>query len=83
MKFTIEIDCTPEEAREFFGLPKVADLQAEMMEQVQKRMADYFSSADAETLAKTWLPGGIEAWQTMQQAFLDQFAAGKPKKPAK
>ena len=27
MKFTIEIDCTPEEARHFFGLPEVKPMQ--------------------------------------------------------
>lgn len=32
MKFTINCDCTPEEARRFFGLPD--------MEQVNEQMAD-------------------------------------------
>jgi hypothetical protein len=31
MKVNIEIDCTPEEARRFMGLPDVTGLQEEMM----------------------------------------------------
>jgi hypothetical protein len=31
MKITIDIDCTPGEARAFLGLPDVAPLQAEVM----------------------------------------------------
>jgi Family of unknown function (DUF6489) len=34
----IEIDCTPVEARQFFGLPDVGPLQAAVMERVQKEM---------------------------------------------
>jgi hypothetical protein len=31
MKVTVEIDCTPAEARQFFGLPNVEPMQAAMM----------------------------------------------------
>ena len=30
MKFTIDIDCTPQEARTFFGLPDVTQLNETM-----------------------------------------------------
>ena len=46
MKFTIDIDCTPEEARAFFGLPPVAGLQEEMLKQIQTRMSEYLKGAD-------------------------------------
>ena len=38
MKIKLDIDCTPEEARTFLGLPDVAPLQAEMMRTIQERM---------------------------------------------
>jgi hypothetical protein len=38
MKVTIEIDCTPIEARQFFGLPNVEPLQTAMMAKLEKRM---------------------------------------------
>jgi hypothetical protein len=38
MKVTIEIDCTPLEAREFMGLPDVQPMQAAMMDKLQEKM---------------------------------------------
>ena len=38
MKVTIEIDCTPVEARQFFGLPNVEPMQAAVMQELEKRM---------------------------------------------
>jgi Family of unknown function (DUF6489) len=38
MKVNVEIDCTPAEARQFFGLPNVEPMQAAVMEQLQKNI---------------------------------------------
>ena len=32
MKFTVNVDCTPEEARRFFGLPDAEQMNENMME---------------------------------------------------
>ena len=37
MKLKIQIDLTPQEAREFFGLPEIRPLQDELMETITKR----------------------------------------------
>ena len=37
MKINVEIDCTPEEARAFFGLPDVAPMQERLMKEVEER----------------------------------------------
>ena len=39
MKMTIEIDCTPQEARTFLGLPDVSGLNDKLIEEMQKRMS--------------------------------------------
>jgi hypothetical protein len=39
MKFNIEIDCTPEEARKFLGLPDVSAVQERLMIQVETQMS--------------------------------------------
>jgi hypothetical protein len=39
MKISIEVDCTPEEARRFLGLPDVAPMQAALVEEMQKRLS--------------------------------------------
>ena len=38
MKITVEIDCSPVEARAFLGLPDVSALNARMVEEMQSRM---------------------------------------------
>jgi len=74
MKIKIDIDCTPEEARSFLGLPDVAPLQAEMMRTIQERMTKTLATMDPETLMKMWLPAGTPSFEQMQKAFWQQFA---------
>ena len=79
MKFNIEIDCSPEEAREFFGLPNVEKFNDMMMAQVQEQFASQMKSMDADTLMKTWMPAGQKAMENFQEQFFSQFS----KKPDK
>ena len=74
MKVTIDVDCTPEEARAFLGLPAVAPLQEAVLQEMQKRMLDGLSKMEPEALLKQWLPSGGEGWEQMQKAFWGQFA---------
>jgi hypothetical protein len=54
MKVTVVVDCTPLEAREFFGLPDVQPMQAAMMEQVQAKMLANMDQFSPETLLQNW-----------------------------
>lgn len=68
MKVNIEIDCTPEEARQFMGLPDVSALQAEMLAGLREKVAVSARTMDPETLMKGWLAGaapGMEGFQKM------------------
>ena len=69
MKITIDVDCTPEEARTFLGLPDVQPMQAAMMKTVQERMQQALDSTDPDSLMKTWLPIGLGAAEQMQKMF--------------
>jgi hypothetical protein len=80
MKFQIEIDCTPLEARQFLGLPDVAPMQEALMKQLEKQLSDALSGRDAEALLKTWMPMGIQGIEQMQKAFWAQFMDPKNKK---
>ena len=73
MKISIDIDCTPEEARRFFGLPDVAPMQEAVMAEVQERVLANLKAMDAETLVKTWMPAGMQGWEQMQKAFWSQM----------
>ena len=74
MKINIDIECTPQEARSFLGLPDVEPMQKAMMQQTQDRMMQYLDGMDPETLLKTWLPAGIQGWEQIQKAFWSQLA---------
>src|SRR5438046_10750350 len=54
MKVTVTVDCTPLEAREFFGLPDVQPMQAAMMEQLQAKMMSSMDQFSPETLMHNW-----------------------------
>ena len=49
MKITLDVDCTPEEARAFLGLPDVAPIQAAVIEEVGKRMSAGLEAMEPET----------------------------------
>jgi len=58
MKVKIDIDCTPEEARTFFGLPDLGPQQQEMLKAMQEKMMGAMGAMDPETIMKAWMPGG-------------------------
>lgn len=70
MKVTIEVDCTPEEARRFFGLPDVVPMQQAVMEKLQDRMESAIDATTPEALLKVWMP---MAPDQMQEAFAKLF----------
>lgn len=74
MKITVDIDCTPDEARTFFGLPDVKPMQEAMMSQIQERMTASLSAMEPETMLKTWLPAGVQGMEQLQKMFWAQFA---------
>ena len=76
MKVTVNVDCTPEEARAFIGLPNIAPLQERMMKEMENRMAENLQNLDPETFMKTWLPLTMESWGEMQKMFWSQMQMG-------
>ncbi|MGB7204813.1 MAG: DUF6489 family protein [Anderseniella sp.] len=68
MKVTIDIDCTPEEARTFFGLPDVKQMQSVMMEKLQAQMTAQMEQLDPAEIMKTWMTPGIEGFGQLQKA---------------
>ena len=77
MKINIEVDCTPEETRQFLGLPNVAPMQQAMMAKIRQRMASAIDATTPEALLRTWMPFAPDQ---MQQAFAKMFAAFTPKR---
>ena len=76
MKISIDIDCTPEEARKFLGLPDVAPMQEALLKQVQERIESNMKAMDLEALTNTWLPAGMQSFEQMQKMFWAQMGVG-------
>ncbi len=68
MKVTFNIECTPQEARSFFGLPDVAPMQERMLKEMEEKMRKNMGAMDMENLFKNFMTGagsGMERWQEM------------------
>jgi hypothetical protein len=77
MKVNVEVNCTPEEARAFFGLPDLGPMQQRVMGEIEERLRSSLNAMNPETIFKTWLPAsmqGVEQMQQLQQAFWSQLA---------
>ena len=79
MKIIMNIECTPEEARRFLGLPDVTGLQEEMMEGLGAKMRESLAATDPEALMKTWMSGMGGGFEEMQKQFWSQFTGQNTK----
>jgi hypothetical protein len=70
MKITVDIDCTPEEARAFLGLPDVRPMQEALMRELEERMAASLRAMQPDEMLRTWLPANLEGFGKMYEAFL-------------
>ena len=80
MKINVEIDCTPEEVRKFFGLPEVQPLQEALLKEVQERMTANIKAMDAKAMIETWLPATLKGFEQLQQIFMARMAGGPGEK---
>jgi hypothetical protein len=66
MKVTFDIDCTPQEARAFLGLPDLTPLHDLYLERMKAVVTEGLGTADLERLTRTWMPGiadNLEQWR--------------------
>jgi hypothetical protein len=80
MKIKLDIDCTPDEARDFFGLPQVKPLQEELLKEMQERLRANIKAMDPEAMLKTWLPATLKEFEQLQEMFLARMGSGAGKK---
>ncbi|MEB3416327.1 DUF6489 family protein [Alteriqipengyuania sp. WL0013] len=82
MKVNIEIDCTPEEARQFMGLPDVDKANAVYVEQFTKAMKGVSNLDQLQDYARQMAPMGqmgLKLFQDFVQAS-SRTAGGKTDK---
>ena len=69
MKVTFDIDCTPEEARAFLGLPDVKPMQDELIAEIRERMTASLHAMEPAEMMKLWLPANLKGFDQMFDAF--------------
>jgi hypothetical protein len=67
MKMTIEIDCTPVEARAFLGLPDVTALNDHLMNEMRGRLDANMSMLSPDELMKNWMAFGAGAQEQFRK----------------
>ncbi|CAN5356910.1 DUF6489 family protein [soil metagenome] len=55
MKITFNIDCTPQEARNFLGLPDVQPMQEKAMKQMEDAVLSSISAMSPEAILRNWM----------------------------
>ncbi len=76
MKVNIEIDCSPEEARVFMGLPDVKPMQAALLAKMERQMLDSIDAASPESMFKTWMGVMPQGAEQMRDAFMGLLKTG-------
>lgn len=79
MKVNVEIDCTPLEARQFFGFPDVAPMQAAVLDKLQEQMMANIEKVAPEALMQSWLTFDPKLAERFQDMFVAMTGlGGKP-----
>jgi hypothetical protein len=76
MKITVDVDCSPAEARAFMGLPDVSPLNDHLVQEMKRRMDANITAMQPEELMKSWFSFGGQAQEQFMK--LMTAAAGKP-----
>ena len=78
MKFNFDIECTPEEARAFIGLPNIAPMQERLMKELEDRLQENIRNLSPEEMVKTWMPATMQGFGEMQKIFWSQMGVKMP-----
>ena len=72
MKFTVNVECSPEEARRFMGLPDVTPINDQLVAEMGKRMEANLALMSPDTMMQSWMSVGTQA----QDAFVKLMTSG-------
>lgn len=81
MKIKLDIECTPEEARAFLGLPDLTPVHDIYVERMRSLARDGLKGEDIEKMMRSWMPlmeGGYDAWSRAMAAMTRGTDAAKP-----
>lgn len=68
MKISVDVDCTPEEARRFLGLPDLTPVHDAYVQRMTKVASEGLTAESAAEMMKAWGPmneAGLAMWRSM------------------
>lgn len=86
MKVNIEIDCSPEEARRFMGLPDVEKANSVYVDAIAKAMQGVTNTEQLHDYAQQLAPMGqmgLKLFQSFVEGAAKSAAAGSSSRPGK
>lgn len=82
MRMTIDIDCTPEEARRLFGMPDVSPINEMIMKEMQKQAKEKLDTlANPEMVMDQFMNMGGKGFEQFQQMMMSAMAGTTDAKP--
>ena len=85
MKISVDVDCTPEEARRFMGLPDLTPVHDAYVEKMRTAVTDGLTPEAFGEMMKAWGPmneAGMNMWRQMLEQMGNPMAGqmgGKPR----
>ncbi len=77
MKFRVEAECTPAEARAFMGLPDVSTLNDHLVAEMKKRMDANVAMLKPDELIRSWMALGGQAQEQFMKLMTTATNAGR------
>lgn len=68
MKISVDVDCTPEEARRFLGLPDLTPVHQAYIEKMTRAVTEGVSAESFTEMTRAWGPmsdAGMAMWKSM------------------
>ena len=76
MKFRVEAECTPAEARAFLGLPDLAPLNEQLVGEMSTRLNSNLSMLQPDELMRNWMNMGGQAQEQFMKMMTVATGAG-------
>lgn len=71
MKISVDVDCTPEEARRFMGLPDLSGIHEIYLSQIRRNLEEGVTPEAMSRMMQAWSPMG-DAGMAMWRKLFDQ-----------
>ncbi len=76
MQVNVTVDCSPQEARAFLGLPDLAPLHAIYIDKMKGMALEGVKSEDIERMYRAWGTGVSESLEQFQRLFWNAAQGG-------